>query len=297
MIRFWFFFFIIFIISSCSNPSKKEKQKPFILKEWNKELKRLEAHVNSLENDFSKTLYLRNYCSKIADYGPMTEASHAYFKEQTWDDASAADVYHTFKTDSLAAYCEPISAFYCYLLNHFEIPCATYGHGITLDLSHVLALVEIETEQGKQIVIQDPHYALTYIDKNGKLLDFTTLIQHVKSGNFKYIDTAADYIHTKIIFEPETLQDLKEQMPNDSCRILLDEMKNEKLVAGNFVYPAARNYQFMVDNSCNSFKNKIEEYFSSKGMPSNINHNFLFKRHVGGTHKSYFEPKIDEILR
>ena len=263
--------------------------------EWEKELIDLQDTLATLEDDFEKTSFLRQYCGGLMDTGVMQFYQKDALYPIVWEEVDMSKWYALFKADTLPVACGVISVFYGKLLEACGYTSYTYSCGWEdSPIVHTFTLVELP--KSEKIIIQDATLNSTLIDINTqKPADFLTFLKDVKSGKNSCFMELEDTVFTKSILPPNktfNISNLKKKCKEGLTLISQD--------SAFLIIPFPRSSNNVLRNSClkTTFEDQIIEKLVKEGKPANLF--YFYTQQVYGMYgkkTNNIQKRLDELRK
>src|SRR6185295_6234967 len=196
---------LILVMAFCLVQNSVTQNKPATerLRDWQVELARLDAVVQTLPSDFEKTTYLRVYAGELIDIGLPDNSTNQFYQSVDFESFSLSEFYALFKDDKVPAACGITSYFYIKLLQAFGFKAYQYSFGFTQKpyqrFIHSVALVEIDFKGTKRLIVQDPYLNLTYRNQNQEPIDFFEFLSLIKQKQYEQISMDSGSLTTVLL--------------------------------------------------------------------------------------------------
>jgi hypothetical protein len=267
---------------------------------WDTELARLRAQVVTRRSDFDKTTFLREYTGALIDIGRPDADTARRHRAVDFESFDAAEFYPHFKNDRMPAACGITSFFYIKLLHAFGFKAYQYSFGFTTApyqrFIHSVALVEIEVDGARRLIIQDPYLNLVYRTASGEPIDFFEFVAAIKQQAYERIVMDASSLTTSLLVGDPALY---YQSLNERCRTLLAGALRRRDGTVRTRLPITRDYATLMRSPCDAFEDAFVEAMREHGMNDPFIHAYTLRAAdlVGSADHAALQQQIDEALR
>ncbi len=174
---------------------------------WDAEVGRLAAALRTMPSDIERTTFLREYVGRLVDLGRLDAGTQRRYRALNFDSFDPAEFYPLFEDDRLPADCGITSFFYVKLLHAVGYKAYQYSFGFTAApdrrFIHSVALVDVDTPDGRRLIVQDAYLDLTYRDERGKPLDFFDLLSALERKDYRHVVMDPGSV-TTLLLVPDT---------------------------------------------------------------------------------------------
>jgi hypothetical protein len=268
--------------------------------EWEAELKSLTQRLLTLDSEFERTTFLREYTGGLIAIGRPDAQALRRLRIKDFASVDLADVYSALKSHDLPAECGVTSLFCMKLLRSFGFLAYQYSFGFTQKpyerFIHSIVLVEVDFEGAKRLIIQDPYWNLTYRDTRGAPIDFFAFLAAIRQREYVRIFMDASSVITSLV-----ITDTSEYFPflSDACKDVMTEGFRNKDGSTKTSIPILRNYATLMQSPYHHVENAFVEALRQHGIAEPFLYTYTIQaaRLVGAPQCAEIQKKIDAILR
>ena len=267
---------------------------------WTHELARLSERLRTVSSDFDKTTFLRRYTGELVDVGRPDERTLRRFRAVALDDFDPAEYYPLFRDDRLPGNCGITSFFYIKLLEAFGFKAYQYSFGYTEKpyepFIHSVALVEIEAEGRRRLIVQDPYLNLTYRTREGRPLDFADFLAAIRGKRYAEVVMDSSSVTTSLLVPDPSLY-----LPylSAECQAGMRGLLTRPDGSLKTKLPIVRSYGTLMQSGCDDFERRFVEAMRRHGLDEPFLYAYTLRAAdlAGASDHADLQRRIDAILR
>jgi hypothetical protein len=267
--------------------------------QWKTELARLGHHLLTLDSDFERTTFLREYTGSLIAIGRPDARAPSLLRTRNLASVELAEIYPLLKSHDLPAECGVTSLFCMKLLRAFGFAAYQYSFGFTEKpfdrFIHSIVLVEIGFRGAKRLILQDPYWNLTYRNEQGSPIDFFAFLAAIRQREYGGILMDPSSVMTSLV-----ITDTSEYFPflSDACKKVMTEAFKNGDGSTKTKIPIARNYATLMQSPYHHVENAFVNALRLHGFDEPFLYAYTLQAAdlVGESERGNLQRRIDAIL-
>ena len=251
----------------------------------------IQAILDSLPNDYERSIYLRELTSRVVDMSVSKDNSNIDSLFPGWNQQPVMEIVSIFQEDKASGVCGNTSDLLCKLYDDFGFRSYILRvGGDHLAESHAVVLVRIEHEGEELLILQDPFFNYVLADEMGNPIGFWEVCRLLKKERSDEIKRWGSFIPTDVL--------LNKNLSHEESAQAYKKRKEEIFPAASgsrFKFITERNIEEMVESN-GPLNSQILEMIESYGFPGELKYWYLCEPVVYGTRAEEIQNRLNSLL-